>query len=193
MTATAPPSRRCLGFTLVEMLVVLVVIAALLGTILPLLWISMRKASVGSTRTLMSGILAQISTYRSREVTVIGGGDSGLPAEQLRRLWDFDRGDAGRSDGILDGDPERDPGFAEDDRAAARVAGYRGFVLTSGATVPSRNLDRTTGRVIDAWRNPLRIGFSAERYGMQGIGIWSLGPDGKHGTADDIQSWKQKD
>ena len=44
---------------------------------------------------------------------------------------------------------------------------------------------------VDPWGAPLRMGCGATLpAGAKGIAIWSLGPDGKDATSDDVRSWK---
>ena len=43
----------------------------------------------------------------------------------------------------------------------------------------------------DPWGNDFKMGCgSSVPAGAKVFGVWSLGPDGKDGTADDIKSWK---
>jgi hypothetical protein len=45
----------------------------------------------------------------------------------------------------------------------------------------------------DPWGAPLRMQCGGDLPpGAKGIAIWSLGPDGKDGTADDIKAWESK-
>jgi hypothetical protein len=118
-------------------------------------------------------------TISSTQARTISGSDG-----KVRRLWDFN------NDGFLDGDPALDSTFNPADRLAAAGAGYGGFVKTSGREWDTRILDKTAMRVVDSWRQPLRIRFSSTDYGSSWFGVWSIGEDGQSGTADDICSWK---
>ena len=43
----------------------------------------------------------------------------------------------------------------------------------------------------DPWGAPLRMGCGTTLpAGASGLAVWSLGPDGKDGTPDDVCSWK---
>lgn len=168
--------------TLVELLVIVATIAALAAMTLPAIGYAQRRARANGTSELILAVGAAIASYPQRQVSVPARGERSLKDGAVRRLWDFDQ------DGILDGDPAKDPGFAELDRTAAGHVAYRGFLASTGVAVPGRHVD-AEGRVVDAWRRPLRIAFAADAYGSTGFGIWSDGPDGIEGNDDDLRSW----
>ena len=66
---------------------------------------------------------------------------------------------------------------------------YHGFYDMVGMPLPSRSGVNAKRQVVDAWKQPLRIGFGPT-YGTRQVGIWSCGPDMTSGTTDDISSWK---
>ncbi len=170
------------GVTLIELLVIVATIAALAALTLPAVGYAQRRARANGTAELVLAVAAAIASYPQREVSVPARGVFGLKEGQVRRLWDFDR------DGVLDGEPSRDPGFEPLDRTAAGHVAYRGFLASTAIAVPGRHVD-PEDRVIDAWRRPLRIAFAADAYGSTGFGIWSDGPDGIEGNDDDLRSW----
>jgi prepilin-type N-terminal cleavage/methylation domain-containing protein len=174
------PGTASAGFTLVEILVVLAIIAVLTGIALPVYGVISSNAKKQSTQQLISSTVAAMTTY-SKGTTVQATGD------KIRRMWDFN------GDGIIDGDPQRDPDFTNAQKTFATAAQYSGFVSMIGTAIPKRFVD-TYGRPIDGWGSPLRIAFSQELYGKTGIGIWSLGKDktDQSGEGDDLVSWKQK-
>ncbi|MBA3699393.1 MAG: hypothetical protein H0W78_11140 [Planctomycetes bacterium] len=68
------------------------------------------------------------------------------------------------------------------------ASGYRGFVAMTGSLLKNRPSLKTSSRSTHG-SGPLRIAFSVKIYGTTGFGIWSAGPDGVDGTADDLTSW----
>ena len=76
---------------------------------------------------------------------------------------------------------------------AAAAVGYRGFAGQGRDKLPRSAID-IHGRPIDAWRRPLRLRISQERFPPSGVGVWSDGRDGKpeEGSGDDITSWSER-
>ncbi|MDA3960318.1 MAG: prepilin-type N-terminal cleavage/methylation domain-containing protein [Planctomycetota bacterium] len=191
------------GFTLVELLVVLGVIIALSGISITTYSTMAESGRVRSSQLTIDALTAALAAYGQDSLSLPSS-----PAERSaglvcagRPLGDLDGG------GVLDGLPGRDPDLAaalaggEASLLAARGSsgttlndlaqhlGYRG-VWSLGIDLTGRQVDETTGRVIDSWGRPLRIGFGA-RFGSAGFGIWSLGSDGvdQFGAGDDLTSW----
>lgn len=185
------PGKARVGFTVMELLVVVTVIIALAGMIIPSISFFRRQANESATGTLVRSIAAAITAYQKTEISVPSRGMAGLTNGKIRRMWDFNiQSEAAPVfDYILDGDPNLDPGFSATDKQAALNCGYRGFLGTTGIAVPKGNID-AQGRLVDSWKNLLRIRFASETYGSTWFGVWSNGADGKEGTADDICSWK---
>ena len=181
MIARTRGSRRA-GFTLTELMVVIGVIVALAGISYPTFTWLRDRADVDSTRTLIDAVSATIGGQPQRQVTFESGG-----AMRIRALWDFN------GDGWLDGAPAKDDAFAAADRALAVQAGYDGFLGETRAALPPRNVEEGSRRVVDAWGRPLKIDLTHDTYGSSFFGLWSLGPDGVDGTADDIRSWRKEE
>jgi prepilin-type N-terminal cleavage/methylation domain-containing protein len=189
------------GFTLMELLVVITIILAIAGMLIPSISYFRRQMNESATGSLVRSVAAAITTYPKRDVSVPNPPvtvpptlpDPGLVNLRKRRLWDFNSGSDLTSppvyDRILDGDPDLDPGFAPVDSTAARFAGYRGFLGMTGMAAPKGNVD-AEGRLLDNWKRFIHISFSADAYGSAWFGVWSNGADGLEGTADDICSWK---
>ncbi len=167
------------GFSLTELIVVMCVLLALLAAGFAV-WSSMRgRTAISATQTLVGSLATQVVTYSSKHWT--WQEPSGTKTGQL---FDLNR------DGLIDGapgvtaTPELDGGFSPE----LIASGYRGFVTMTGATM-KKSLLAKNQQPLDAWQRPLRIAFAGKIYGTSGFGIWSVGPDGVDGTADDLQSW----
>lgn len=167
------------GFTLIEVLVVLAIIASLLAFSLPGMMAALSNGEVRASQVVVDAVACQIIGERSR-----GGGPTIVLADgRLRHKWDLN------NDGIIDGDPDKC--FGDDDKLLAanvRSGPYRGFSATLGTAASGRFLKLSTGEVCDAWGKPLRIKFHPTNYGSAGVLIVSYGPDNVEGTADDISS-----
>ncbi|MBA2480976.1 MAG: type II secretion system protein [Planctomycetes bacterium] len=181
------------GFTIIELMVVISIIIALAGLILPTVTYFRKVAEIAATKDLVMGVASAVSYYQQREVLVPALAVPGLPPQQIRRYWDFnlESPQQPKYDYILDGDPDLDPGFSVSDRGAARNVSYRGFLGMTGHAVPRRHVDAFS-RLVDSWKRPLHIRFAMRTYGSAWYGIWSDGPDGREGTPDDIKSWSDE-
>ena len=200
MSCTSERARGArAGFTLIELMVVIAVIAILASIGIPT-WLHMqKKAAVDSTRTLVNAVATAIASYpmRNWQVAILVPASSPPRYEpRIGRLFDLNGTGSGlgvrmTGDGILDGDPK-----LENTQAAGSFpddvieSGYTGFITMTQPPIAKRNVDAGTKRVVDAWKQPLRIAFGADVYGPAGFGIWSIGPDKVQGTRDDITSWE---
>lgn len=171
--------RHRAGFSLIELAVVMCVLVALmaLGFVV---WGMLRgKAAISSTHALVGSVAAQFATYSARQWT--WEEPSGTRSGPIFDL---------NGDGFIDGAPgtsataDLDGGFS----AGLIASGYRGFVAMTGAPIKAAFISKNR-QPIDAWKRPLRISFAGKIYGTSGYGIWSAGPDGLDGTADDLTSW----
>lgn len=172
------------GFTLIELIVVIAVIAALAAIGLPTINYMRHKGCVAATEVVVKNAAMMIATRQERHWTVDDG--SGTPVTY--RIWDVN------NDGLLDGRPDlENPGLASSQKYPAVIlaagSGYYGFIANTQFEVPERHVNELC-QVIDAWGNPLHIGYGREAYGALGIGVWSIGADGTDGTEDDITSWE---
>jgi hypothetical protein len=167
------------GFTLIELLVVLSIIIFLAGMTVVGVMALLGGSDVARTEQQVRSIAAELV---GRPAVIQIPSASGV--HRSRRFGDLN------GDGLIDGDPARDPAFSADDRALAKDANYLGYVLAVGSRgVASGLIDRDNGRPVDAWRQPLRLFHDPEKYGGSRLGVASDGPDGIPETADDITSW----
>lgn len=174
-----PPPRSRAGWSFVELVIVIAVLLALmaLGFVT---WSWLRtKAAISSTQALVGAVASQITTYSARQWS--WQEPSGARTGQL---FDLNR------DGLIDGAPgitataDLDGGFSTE----LIASGYRGFIAMSGMPMKKSQIGKNQ-QPLDAWQRPLRIAFAAKVYGTTAFGIWSPGPDGIDGTADDLTSW----
>ncbi|MBA3684803.1 MAG: type II secretion system protein [Planctomycetes bacterium] len=179
------------GFTLTELLIVITVIAALMALGLPSYFSMGKQARIGGSKTLVMAVQNAIASYSEKVWRVVERNPSASAFGQLRRidvqLWDLN------DDSVIDGDPALDTAVAfpvdiHDPVNPSRTT-YHGFYDMVGMPLPSRSGVNDQRQVVDAWKQPLRIGFGAT-YGTRQVGVWSCGPDLKTGTTDDICSWK---
>jgi len=177
------------GFTLIELLIVISIIVALAAIGFPV-WNSVRrKADVDSSRTLVLAVATAMASYPIKTWEVYS------PQVRVYRMWDINR------DGYIDGTPGVTASTTVDGGFLATVvdSGYGGFISMAQPAISKRNVNKKR-QVIDAWGQPLRIGFGSEIYGPGGFGIWSAGQNKKdyHPTNnptdnDDLCSWKSSD
>lgn len=166
------------GFTLVELIIVLGIIVALLAVTLPVVGAIRVAQAKRGTAALVATLADAMAKYGTGDAgLLVPASAAGAPA-QMRLLWDFN------GDGVIDGDPARDPAFDAEARAAAGRAGYTGPALMLGDTFKVDG----EGRIVDAWRRPLRLVRHPPRTGR--LQPWSLGPDGQPATTDDITPWR---
>lgn len=176
-----PHSRRTAAFTLIELVVVIGVIIALLGLTLPVVSAIRASQAKKATEALVVTLTGAMQAYGADGIFVPapGGGDG-----PIRPLWDFN------SDGIIDGDPQKDDNFSSPEKVEAERAGYRGAMITLGIALSSKQYDGQ-GRIVDAWRTPLRV--SRFPTGSGRLQAWSLGKDRAVDTSeegDDIKPWR---
>lgn len=181
------------GFTLIEVLIVVAVIATLVGLGLPAYAAARERARVSAARALVATVAAAITAYQRdrlhlwHDPTGVGGG-----VEAMHRAWDVE------ADGIIDGHDVDGYFWAPapptgDPRREALC--YNGFVATVRPELPNWAIEPDTGRVYDPWRRPLRIAFARHTYGSGGFGVWSAGPDGEDAGdegGDDLRSWERR-
>ncbi len=197
------------GFTMVEMIVVISIIALMMAMMFPVMSSMRERSRVSGTATLVHAVVTTIVSASQQSLTVTES-----TGKRIYRIWDVNH------DGLVDGSPALENtvlSAAEQYTAAVVASGYKGLYAATGMSLPKRNFDETTGRIVDAWRRPLRIVFSEDvRYGSPptahvavtnatafadplkaagGIGVWSAGKDGADEklddpAKDDIRTWE---
>jgi type II secretory pathway pseudopilin PulG len=154
-----------------EMLIVILVIGILVGLAYPVAIGLLGEQKGKATQTLVSTVSAAIASY---------GTHVQLRSGERLRLFDMD------GDGEVDGSPAKDLDASVRDKAIE--AGYGGPLIHLGINFLPKQVNPRK-QPVDAWQRPLRIAFGSAVYGANRVGVWSLGPDGKQGTDDDLTSW----
>lgn len=178
------------AFTLVEMLVVISVIAALAALSIPITSMVRERGRITETRATVDAMMAAIAAAGSRTVTIMDSTD---------KLITFRRFDVD-GDGLLDPHPEDGTIALPGTILTALVdQGYVGPVAELKPSIPAARID-DTGQVIDSWGNPIRIARLSKAdeprlaklpaKGADAAALWSAGPDGVDDTDDDIRSWE---
>ena len=177
------------GFTLVELLTVVTIIVILSGMVIGVSSFVNRKAAVSKATTQLELFNTQITNYQ------IDAGYYPTTTEQdpeaksgliiYRMLYCDGVGPDGivgtGDDGALDGRPDE---------------GLTPYLPDMDPNTNPRNLIDKKGTplpvsVVDPWGNAWRYRNQKGANDQQNpdFDLWSLGPDGKNGTADDIKNW----
>lgn len=141
------------------------------------------RTKVNSTDALVNSVATAITTYQIK-TWQWNEGTSSEPRFFTYHIFDLNR------DNLIDGyaavtsSPIQDGGFSKE----VIDSGYTGFIKMAQPQI-KKSFISPQGIPIDAWGRSLRIAFAAKVYGTQAFGVWSVGPDGVDGTADDLQSW----
>ena len=194
MTISLKPKRikGLRGFTLVELLTVVTIIVILSGMVVGVSAFVQRKAAVDRAK-------AQLATFNLKIIEYKNDAGGFLPPTSeedvearsglilYRMLYGDGVGDDGivgtADDGALDGRP---------DEGAFRVYlpdqldphnNNHNMINKKGGELPVE--------VVDPWGNPWRFRNQKGNPDQQNphFDLWSVGPDGKNGTADDIKNW----
>jgi prepilin-type N-terminal cleavage/methylation domain-containing protein len=180
---SARPGRA--GFTLLELLAVIAVIALLSGMSFAAAVVWKNYAARSATRVVVESVAQAIEADVDKLIVFTEANGT----RHSWRKWDWN------GDGLIDGDPVKELGLtAGTPIVDSSYTGITGLM----ADLPSRHLDKTTGRPVDSWRRPLHVAWAAKLYNGAGVGVWSSGPDGLTGVVgspeakDDIRSWQEQ-
>lgn len=173
------------GFTLVELLVVVTIIAILSSLVVGVTAFVQRKSAVDRARVQMGLMNLGLDRY--------GAEIGSWPVEEdntgmilYRMLFGDGIGDDGIAGTADDGEPDGKP----DAGATIYVADFdpksnrQGMLEFREGRIPTK--------VVDPWGNAWRFrSLSSDSPDQQNpdFDLWSLGPDGQSNTADDIKNW----
>lgn len=176
--------RENRSFPLLLGMVLLALLLLLIALGFPAWQYYKRHADVNATLAVVQNLATAITQYPVKTWTWEQTTPAG-PHRLTEFLWDLNH------DGHLDGLPAVTSSATSDGGFPPEViaAGYAGYYAMVKPSIAPRFLNRRH-QPIDAWGRPLRIAFAAGTYGPAWFGIWSAGPDGIDGTADDIRSWR---
>ena len=179
------------GFTLVELLTVVTIIVILSGMVVGVSAFVQRKAAVDRAKTQLELFNLAITEYKAD-----AGGFLPPTSEEdeearsglilYRMLYGDGIGDDGiagtADDGALDGRP--------DEGARVYLADQLDPNNNNQNMINKRGGDLPV-EVVDPWGNPWRFRNQRGDPSQENpdFDLWSVGPDGKNGTADDIKNW----
>ena len=134
-------NRQRSGFTLIELMVVVIIIAALAGMVMP----HVLPASEEAKRKIASGNIANIET--------------------ALRMYRLHHGEYPSSDAGLN-------------------------ILLQPSDAPDWDEPYLEDKPVDPWRQKYRYKNPGDNNPRR-FDLWSVGPDGKSGTEDDVTNWSE--
>lgn len=176
------------GFSLIELLIVLAILVLLATLVVPKLLGSRDQANIDATKT-------QISLFKST-LELYSLSMSGYPTTEqgLKALVERPGSDAGGGDEFGDefggedqfGDDEDLDDLGGDEDEMDEAGGSQANSNWKGPYLNTEKLPK------DPWGTAYRYEFPGQNNKLGEPDIWSLGPDRKDNTADDIVSWSGK-
>jgi prepilin-type N-terminal cleavage/methylation domain-containing protein len=186
------PSRTTFGFTLVELLTVIAIIAILAALIFPAIKNSLAKAEIARAQTEVRGIATAWKTYFNEygkwpcdpaSNTCLPGGQDATEGSSTGVLFDHS------FVSLMQGRTTDDPPYV-----AARD-NPKGIAFLQ---IPTKAIQN--GSYVDPWGRPYRMLFDLNYDNVvltnatsgitNNVIVWSLGPDGINRTKDDVTSWE---
>lgn len=181
-TKQVAAARR--GFSLIELLIVLAILVLLATLVVPKLLGSRDQANIDATKT-------QISLFKST-LELYSLSMSGYPTTEqgLKALVERPSSDSGEGN-EFGGEDEFgvDEDLADLDEDEDEMNEDVGSEANSNWKGPYLNTERLPK---DPWGTAYRYEFPGQNNKLGEPDIWSLGPDRKDNTADDIVSWSGK-
>jgi general secretion pathway protein G len=186
LSTTNNPAVVRNGFSLIELLIVLAILVLLASLVAPRLLGSREKANVDAAKT-------QISLFKST-LEIYSLHNSGYPTSEqgLKALIERPSSDSG----IGGGDEFEDDAFGEDEDLADLGLDEEddGMEEEEGSSnsnwqgpyIKSDKLPK------DPWGSAYRYEYPGQNNKIGEPDIWSLGPDRKDNTTDDVVSWTGK-
>ena len=177
------------GLTLVELLTVVTIIVVLSGMVIGVSSFVSRKSAIDKAKVQMGLFNMSIESYKTDAGFLPATTEEDTEAESgliiYRMLYCDGVGPDGiagtADDGALDGRPDEGltPYLADLDPNT----NPRSLIDKRGTPLPVA--------VVDPWGNSWRFRNQRGDPDQQNpdFDLWSLGPDGKNGTADDIKNW----
>ena len=176
------------GFTLVELLTVVTIIVVLSGMVIGVSSFVSRKSAIDKAKVQMGLFNMSIESYKTDAGFLPVTTEEDTEAESgliiYRMLYCDGVGPDGiagtADDGALDGRPDE---------------GLTPYLADLDPNTNPRSLIEKRGTlpvaVVDPWGNSWRFRNQRGDPDQQNpdFDLWSLGPDGKNGTADDIKNW----
>jgi len=186
LSTTKSVARVRRGFSLIELLIVLAILVLLASLVAPRLLGSREKANVDAAKT-------QISLFKST-LEIYSLHNSGYPTSEqgLKALIERPSGDSGEGgddefgedefggdEDLTDMDIDEEGDDMEEDQGSSNSN-------WQGPYIKSDKLPK------DPWGSAYRYEFPGQNNKIGEPDIWSLGPDRKDRTDDDIVSWTGK-
>ncbi len=163
------------GFSLIELLIVLAILVLLATLVAPRLLGSREKANVDAAKAQIAMLKGPLEIY-SLHLSGYPTTEQGLMALIERPSAGARGGDSGVDDGFGPAEDLTDFAIEEEDDVGAN-SNWQGPYIKSDK-VP-----------IDPWGSAYRYEYPGQNNSIGEPDIWSLGPDHKDNTEDDIVSW----
>ena len=173
------------GFTLIELLIVLAILVLLASLVAPKLLGSREKANVDAAKTQIGMFKTTLEIY-SLHMSGYPSSEQGLKALIERPSSNSRGGDPLAVDDEFGADEDLANLGVEDTGEELEEEGDGGNSSWQGPYIKSDKVPN------DPWGSAYRYEFPGNNNKAGEPDIWSLGPDRKDNTGDDIASWSGK-